>query len=334
VDRRRFLLTSLAGALAAPLGAGAQQAGKVYRIGILAEEPTDTAYRRPEVRVAIDAFNAALRDHGWIENQNFVFVRRITEGRRERYAQAAAELVALQPDVIVTPLGDAAVLALKNATTTTPVVMLVAADPVGTGLVTSLARPGGNITGMSILAPDVSGKRLALLKEAIPRVTRVALLWNSADPGKVSELRYTEAAATALRLTVHPVEVRAGGDFPRAFSIITGLRPEAIVVFSDPLTVVNARQIVAYATQQRLPLIAELRHFAETGALMSYGASLAEMFRRSAAYVDKILRGSKPADLPVEQPTKFEFVINLKTAKALGLTIPPSLLVRADQVIE
>jgi putative ABC transport system substrate-binding protein len=170
VDRRRFLLTALAGALAAPLAAEAQPIGRVYRIGVLAEEPTDTANRRPEVRVAIGAFNAALRDHGWIENQNFVFVRRITEGRRERYAQVAAELVALQPDVIVTPLGDAAVLALKNATTTTPIVMLVAADPVGTGLVTSLARPGGNITGMSILAPEVSGKRLALLKETVPRL--------------------------------------------------------------------------------------------------------------------------------------------------------------------
>ena len=334
MDRRRFVLTSLAGALARPLATEAQQAARVYRIGILADEPTDTANRPPGVQSAIDAFNTALRDHGWIENQNFVFVRRITGGRRERYAQAAAELVALQPDVIVTPLGDAAVLALKNATTTTPVVMLVSADPVGTGLVTSLARPGGNITGMSILAPEVGGKRLALLKEAVPRVARVAVLWNAADPGKASELRDTEAAATALRLTVYPVEVRGSADFPRAFSFMTSLRPDAIVVFSDPLTVVHAGRIVGYATQQRLPLIAELRHFTESGALMSYGASLVEMFRRSAVYVDKILRGSKPADLPVEQPTKFEFVINLKTARTLGLTIPPSLLLRADQVIE
>jgi putative ABC transport system substrate-binding protein len=286
------------------------------------------------VQPLAEALRVGLRDHGWIENENFVFVRRETEGKLERYPLVAAELVALRPDVIVTALGDPAVQALKNATTTIPIVMQVSADPVGSGLVASLARPGGNITGMSILAPEVSGKRLALLKETVPRLARVAVLWNAADPGKAAELRNTETAAKVLKLTVQPVAVRDAGDLPHALSTITSHRPEAIVVFADPLTVTNAQQIIGYATQQRLPLISELRLFAEAGALMSYGASLADMLRRSAAYVDKILRGARPGDLPVEQPTKFEFVINLKTAKALGFTIPPSLLARADQVIE
>jgi putative ABC transport system substrate-binding protein len=328
VDRRRFLLTSLAGALAAPLAAEAQQAAKVYRIGLLG------APRPPTVQPLLDAFLAGLRGHGWIENTNFVFVRSDTEGKPERYPEAAAELVALRPDVIVTGLGEPAIEALKKATEAIPIVMQVSADPVGAGLVASLARPGGNITGMSLLAPEVGGKRLEILTEAVPRTKQVAVLWNAAYPGKEVELRNTQNAAKRLKITVYSVELRGAGDFPQAFSTITRSRSDALVAFADPLTILRAPEIVRYATGQRLPLVSEVREFAETGALMTYGAKLADIFRRSAWHVDKILRGARPADLPIEQPTAFDLVINLATAKALGLTIPPSLLARADQVIE
>jgi len=212
--------------------------------------------------------------------------------------------------------------------------MLVAADPVGTGLVANLARPGGNVTGMSILAPELGGKRLAILKEALGTVSRVAVLWNAAYPGKAAELKDTEATAAALKVTLQAVEIRGASDFRRAFETLGRYRPDALVAFSDPLTMANRQQIVDYTTRQRLPMISELRQFAAAGALMSYGANLADLFRRAAGHVDKILKGVKPGDLPVEQPTKFELVINLKTAKALGLAIPPSVLARADQVIE
>jgi putative tryptophan/tyrosine transport system substrate-binding protein len=327
MDRRRFLLTSLAGALATPLAAGAQQPGNVYRIGVLG------APRPPEVQPLLEAFRLGLRDQGWTENENFVFVRSETDAKPERYPRAAAELVALRPDVIVTALGDLAIEALKNATRTIPIVMQVSADPVGSGLVNSLARPGGNITGMSILAPEVSGKRLEILKEAVSHSTRVAVLWNAADPSKAAELRNTQAAAVRLKILVHSVEVRGVSDFPRAFSTITRTRADALLTLAEPLTILNAQEIVRYATAHRLPLVSEVRQFADAGALMTYGANLADLLRRSAGHVDKILRGVNPSDIPIEQPTRFEFVINLKTAKALGLTIPPSLLARADQVI-
>ena len=316
--------------LALPLAAHAQPAGKIAKIGVLAPPMTDD----PEYRKLWDAFTGGLRDYGWIENQNVVFERRTAEEGSERYSRSAAELVALRPDIIVTGLGEPAILALRKATTTIPIVMLAAADPVGTGLVAKLARPGGNVTGMSILGPELGGKRLAILKEAVATATQVAVLWNAAYPGKAAEFRDSEVIASALRVTLHSVEVRGPNDFHRAFSSLGRLRPDAMVTFADPLTVSNRRQIVDYATRQHLPMIAELRQFAEVGALMSYGASLADLFRRAAGHVDKILKGTKPSDLPVEQPTKFELVINLKTAKALGLTIPQSVLLRADQVIE
>jgi putative ABC transport system substrate-binding protein len=237
-------------------------------------------------------------------------------------------------DVIVTSSGEPAILAAKRATTTIPIVMAVSADPVGTGLVASLARPGGNVTGLSILAPEVAGKRLQLLKDAVPRVSRVAVLWNAAYPGKALELSETQSAAQALGVKLQSVEVRGPDDFPSAFSAITRASPDALITFSDPLTNSERRRIVDFAVRSRLPMISETRSFADTGGLMTYGASVADLVRRSAIYVDKILKGAKPADLPVEQPTKFELVVNLKAAKALGLTIPPSLLLRADQVIQ
>jgi len=313
-----------------PFATTAQQSGKVAKVGVLAGRVVDD----PELRVLWEAFTEGLRDHGWIENQNVVFERRTVVEGPERYSTPASELVSLHPDIIVSGLGEPGILALKKATTTIPIVMLVAADPVGTGLVASLARPGGNVTGMSILAPELGGKRLAILKEAVAKATRVVVLWNAAYPGKAAEFKDSEATAVALKVTVHSVEVRGPEDFHRALSALGRTRADAMVTFADPLTVANRRQIVDYATRQRLPMIAELRQFAEAGALMSYGPSLADLFRRAAGHVDKILKGAKPADLPVEQPTRFELVINLKTARALGLAIPQSILLRADQVIE
>jgi putative ABC transport system substrate-binding protein len=325
MDRRVFIAGGLA-AFARPLAVAAQQPGKVYQIGVLG------ASRLPVPALA-DALRLGLRDRGWIENENFAFVRRESD-TVEGYARVAAELVALRPDVIVTGLGEPAVDALKNATTTIPIVMQVSADPVGSGLVASLPRPGGNITGMSILAPEMSGKRLEILKEAIPRAMRVAVLWNAAYPAKAAELRNTQLAAVQLKVIVHSVEVRRTSDLPRAFSKVTSSRSDALVTLADPLTILNAQEIVRYATANRLPLVSEVRQFADAGALMTYGANLVDLFRRAAGHVDKILRGAPPGDLPVEQPTKFELVINLRTARALGITIAPSLLLRADQTIE
>ncbi|HEY7540375.1 MAG TPA: ABC transporter substrate-binding protein [Methylomirabilota bacterium] len=328
---RRVALAVTLAVLAVPFASAAPSPGQIAKIGVLDQTPLTND---PHLRLIWEAFTGGLREHGWIENQNVVFERRSAAEGPDRYSRPAAELVALQPDVIVTGLGEPAILALKKATTSIPIVMLVSADPVGSGLVASLARPGGNVTGMSILAAEMGGKRLAILKEAISSATRVAVLWNAAYPGKTAEFKATEATAGALKVTLLSVEVRGASDFSRAFSALERLRPDAIVAFSDPLTVLNRRKIVEFAVRQRLPLISELRQFAEAGALMSYGASLTDLFRRAAGHVDKILRGAKPADLPVEQPTKFELIVNMKTAKALGLTIPPSLLLQADQVIE
>jgi putative ABC transport system substrate-binding protein len=289
---------------------------------------------RPAAVVTWGAFKAGLREHGWVENENLVFVFRYSEGRPERYSRLAAELVALKPDLIATGLGEPAIRAVKEATATIPIVMAVASDPVGSGLVASLARPGGNVTGLSILAPAVGGKRLQLLREAVPKVSRVAVLWNAAYPSKEHELKETEAAARTLGIILEPVEVRGPDDFDKAFAAIRRARPDAAIVFSEPLTLTHWRRIVDFVTNNRLPMISEMKEFAEKGALMTYGASLPDLFRRAAGYIDRILKGAKPDDLPVEQPTKFELVINLKTAKALGLTIPPSLLLRADEVIQ
>ncbi len=325
MHRRVFIAGGLA-AFARPRPGAAQQAGKVYRVGVLG------ASRAPVPALA-DALRLGLQDHGWIENENFVFVRRDSD-TVEGYARAAAELVGLRPDVIVTGLGEPGVEALKRATTTIPIVMQVSADPVGTGLVASLARPGGNITGMSILATEMSGKRLEILKEVVPRARRVAVLWNAAYPAKAAELRNTQLAAAQLKVIVHSVEVRDVSDISRALSTVTGTRSDALVTLADPLTILNAQQIVRYATANHLPLVSEVRQFADAGALLTYGANLADLFRRAAGHVDKILRGVVPGDLPIEQPTKFELVINLKTARALGITIAPLLLLRADQTIE
>jgi len=324
-----LIVTLVLGILAAPLASHAQQAGKVPRIGYLSVPRADS----PRAQYLLGVLQQGLRDHGWVEGQNLAIEWRFADGRAERLPDLAAELVRLGVDVLVTSSGDPAIRALQQATSTIPIVMAVSVDPVGTGLVASLARPGGNITGLSIMAAEVGGKRLELLKQAVPQASRVAVLWNPAHPGKEIEWQDTQVAARALGVTLHAVEVRDPADFDGAFVAIARERPDVLIVFTEVLTLTHQRQIVDFATQHRLPMISESREFAATGGLMTYGASLPALFRRAAYYVDRILKGAKPADLPIEQPTKFELVINLKTAQVLGLTIPPALLFQADEVI-
>ena len=315
---------------APPLAADAQEARPVPRIGWLGL----TSANSPRAQYHIDAFRQGLREHGWMEGQNVTIEYRSAEGRSERLADLAAELVRLPVDVLVSGSGEVAIRALRRATSAIPIVMAVSAAPVETGLVASLARPGGNITGLSIQAAEMGGKRLGLLKEAVPHAARVAVLWNAAYPGKDLELKDTQIAARTLGVTLHAVAVRGPDDFDRAFAAIAKERPDALLTFSDALTLNHQRRIVDFAARHRLPLVSEIKEFAEAGGLLTYGASLPALFRRAAYYVDRILKGAKPADLPVERPTKFELVINLKTAKALGVAIPPSLLLGADQVLE
>jgi putative tryptophan/tyrosine transport system substrate-binding protein len=327
MDRRVFLGTVVGGLLAAPLAAEAQQPVKVARIGVLAPgSPTSS----PQLR---EAFRQQLRELGYVEGQNIVIEYRWAEGRAERLPDLAAELVSLNVDVIVAG-GTPGPLAAKHATGTIPIVMTAAGDPVGSGLVASLARPGGNVTGLSARSPDLSGKRLQLLKEVVPGVARVAVLWNAANPYAALVVRETEAAARSLGVQVQFLEVRGPDDFENALPAAIRGRAGALIVVEDPLTFLYLKRIAEFAAQNRLPATYGYREFAEAGGLMTVGPNLADLYRRAAIFVDKILKGAKPADLPIEQPTKFELVINLKTAKALGLTLPPSLLLRADQVIE
>jgi ABC-type uncharacterized transport system substrate-binding protein len=327
MERRSFISGITVGLLAAPLAAEAQPAGKVPRIGFLSPASSTSA---PHI---LEAFRQGLRDFGYVEGQNIVVEYRWAEGGAERLPVLAAELVSLKVDVIVAS-GTPAPLAAKNATKTIPIVMASAGDPVGAGLVASLARPGGNVTGQSTLTPDLGRKRLQLVKELLPGVSRVAVLWNAANPYTVLLVREIEAAARTLKVQIQSLEVRGPDDFENVLPTAISGRAGALAVVDDPLTVSYRTRIVSFASQHRLPAIYGFREFAEAGGLMAFGANLADLYRRAPIYVDKILKGAKPADLPVEQPTKFELVINLKTAKALGLTIPPSLLQRADQVIE
>jgi putative ABC transport system substrate-binding protein len=311
VDRRTFFTGAVA-LLAAPLAAEAQ-ATKVPRIGILHPGAPATSSHFAA------AFDQGLHEHGYREGRNIVLERRFAEAKAERISEIAAELVRLKVDVIVTST-DVGIAAVKQQTQTIPIVMANSTDPVGTGFVGSLARPGGNVTGLSIISPELSGKRLELLKEALP--------------GLSLDYKETESAARSLRLQLQSVEVNRADDFSRAFAALTTGRAEALTVAAFSLAFRNRNQIASLAQQNRLPSIFGLREFADAGGLMAYGPNDADGWRRAATYVDKIRKGAKPGDLPVEQATKFELVINLKTAKALGLTIPPSLLLRADQVIE
>ena len=325
--KRREFITLLGGAAAAwPLAARAQQAGKVYRVAFFsAGEPIQPKNR--------SIFVNGLHELGWIEGRNILFEGRYAGNQLDRLPGLAAELVRLDVDVIVA-IGTLAPLAAKRATTTIPIVMANAGDPLGTKLVASLARPGGNVTGMSLMAPDLGGKRLELLKELLPRLSRVAVVWNAANPYSALVFEETQRAAKTLGVEVQSLEVRSPDDFDVAFDMASRKHADALVVVEDPLTFNHLKRIAEFCAENRLPALYGLRDFAEAGGLMTYGASLGDLFRRAVGFIDKILRGAKPADLPVQQPTKFEFVINLQTARALGITIPPTLLARADEVIE
>ena len=321
------LAVVLALGVLAPRAAEAQQPPRIPRIGVLAAGVPATYVSRYE------AFRRGLREFGYVEGQNIAIEYRYGEGKYERLPALAAELVRLNVDVIVassSPETDAA----KRATTSIPIVFASHGDPVGTGHVASLAKPGGNLTGSSFMTPDLSPKRLELLKEAFPGTTRVAVLWNAANPAKVRDWYAMQAAAPVLSVTLQPHAVRRADDLPSAFAAMTKQRPEALLTLDDPLMLSSRASIVAFAAKARLPTIYGHRQYSDAGGLMAYGPNVVENYRRAAYFVDKILKGAKPADLPVEQPTKFELVINLKTAKALGLTIPQSLLLRADQVIQ
>jgi len=329
MDRRAFISGITVGLLSAPLATGAQPAAKIARIGYLATNLAANPHL-PE------AFRRGMRDLGYVEGRNVVIEYRSAEERLERLPALAAELVALKVDVIVAPNTPAA-LAAKQATRTLPIVFAFAGDPVTGGLVTSLAQPRGNVTGLSLLGPELVGKCLEQLKQAVPGASRIAFLW---QPGALDErtekdrLKRAEAAAQALEVRLQFVEARGPEDFDRAFSDMTRARAGALAVLGGAMLFAQRRRLVDLAAKNRLPAVYSWRDFVDVGGLMSYGPDLADLLRRAATYVDKILKGAKPADLPVEQPTKFELVINLKTARALGLTIPPSLLQRADQVIE
>ena len=324
--RRRIMGFILAlGILSVPFSSDAQPPGKVYRIGYL-----DTT---PAPAPLWDALLDGLRAHGYSEGQNLVFERRFSEGNAERFPAFAAEMVRLRVDLILVRTTPAA-LAAQHVTQTIPIVIPTAIDPVGAGLVASLARPGGNVTGLRVLAPELSGKRLELLKEVVPGMTRVAVLWNAANPANAAVWQEMQAAAHALGLLLHSQDVRDPQDFEGAFARTAQARPDALLVLGDALIYMDRQHTVAFATQQHLPSVFADRESVMAGGLMSYGPSRSDLFRRAATYVDKILKGAKPADLPVEQPTKFELVLNLKTAQALGLTFPPTLLVLADEVIQ
>src|SRR5262245_5886144 len=331
MDSRRCLLTSLAGMLAKPLAAHAEQPTKAHRIGMLG--PSDVGTGTPYV----DAFRQGMRELGWVEGKSFVIEYRWADGRPERLPTLAADLVRLQVDVILTGAATANRPA-KDATKTIPIVMTTGSNPVETGLVASLARPGGNITGLSNSAgPEIAGKEIGLLKEALPKVSQVALLWTPTNPAVGPLVSEAERAAQAMSLKLQSLPVRGSDDLETAFSAMTRGRAGALLILSDVLFFVHRTRLIDLWTKNRLPTVwggPGAGDLVKVGALMGYGPSVSDLFRRAATYVDRILKGAKPADLPVEQPTKFELTINLKTAKTLGLTIPPSLLARADEVIQ
>jgi putative tryptophan/tyrosine transport system substrate-binding protein len=324
--RRAFLGTLAGGLLAAPLAAQAQPAGKVYRIGWLS--PGTAAGGLPN----LDALRAGLRDLGYVEGRNFTIEARWADGQIPRLPSLAVELVGLHVDVICTA-GSPASGAAKQATATIPIVFANVAFPDQSGLVATYARPGGNITGVAFIGPEY-GKRLELLKEVNPKMSRVALIYNPDNRGSILALQETQRWAKDLRLTLEPHELRGPGDFERVFAAIGRARPDALMTTADAFIASYATRIVQFAAKNRIPSMYPGREFVAAGGLMFYGGSIPEIYRRAAVYVDRILKGAKPSELPVEQPIKFDMVINLKTAKTLGLTLPQSLLLRADEVIQ
>ena len=313
--------------LAFGFSAEAQQPKKVPLIGFLGATSPSTISDR------VEAFRQGLRELGYVEGKNIVVEYRWAEGKIERLPDLATELVRLKVDVIVSG-GNSATQAAKKATNTIPIVMTQVSDPVASGFVASLARPGGNITGLSTLAPEISGKRLELLKEIVPRLSRVTVLGTSNEPGTAQALRETEVAAGAFKVKLQYLDILGPKDIETAFRTAAKGRADAVVALSSPFLLAHRTQVADLAVKSRLPATYYSAEFVEAGGLMSYGVSFPDLYRRAATYVDKILKGAKPADLPVEQPTKFEFIINLKAAKQIGLTISPNVLARADRVIK
>jgi putative ABC transport system substrate-binding protein len=327
MERRAFLAGSAA-LVAAPLAAEAQQPGKVYRVGILTNKASDPA----EIRLW-QAFRSGLRERGWIEGQNILIEFRAAEGNIARLPELAADLVRLKVDLIVAR-ASIWVQPAKEATSSIPIVFLTHADPVGTGHVASLARPGGNITGLAVLMTDLAPKELELLISAVPAAKRIAVLWNPDAPSHPPALKALEDAGRTLRVQLQAVGARTAGELEGAFAAMARARAQAVLVLATAIFLAERQRVAELAIKHRLPTMSNFKDAVEAGGLLSYSPNWDDLYRRGAIYVDKILKGAKPADLPVEQATKFELVINLKTAKALGLTIPPSLLARADQVIE
>ena len=325
----RKLMLALSAALGACLiaalpAAEAQEPGKVFRVGSFS----------PAGNPALEGvFLEALRSLGYVEGNNLVFERRYADNQLDRLPSLAAELVGLKVDVIVAT-GTVAPLVLKKVTTTIPIVIWSAGDPVGSGIVSSLARPGGNVTGLTIDSPELAGKRLQLLKEIVPGVTHVAVIWNAANPYAAVVYKETQQAARSLAIEIKSVEVRSPSDFDGALGAVIKDNSGGLVVVEDPLTFSEMTRIVNFATTHRLPVMYGMKEFVSAGGLIAYGPSYPDLLRRAATYVDKILKGAKPGDLPIQQPTKFELAINLKTAKALSLTIPQSLLLRTDELIQ
>ena len=325
MDRRRFLLTSLAGILAAPLGGGAQQAGRIYRIGYLSFSPNSAAEA---------AFREGLRELGYVEGKNFVIEHRWAHPDPARFSSLAAELVAARVDVIVASFNPA-VIAAKTATTTIPIVGLIVLEPVETGIVRSMARPGGNVTGLAWEhGTDPAVKKLEIFKELVPTASRMAAVWNPTVPGLARYWEPFKTAAKALGIAVYSVEYSRAGDLDRAMASIPQNRPNAIFFWGDPIAGERRQELCDFALKNRLPTLGPGGRYVESGCLISYAPPVFDQFRRASLYVDKILKGANPADLPMEQPTKYELIINAKTAKTLGLPIPPLLRLRADQVIE
>jgi putative ABC transport system substrate-binding protein len=328
--RRREFITLLGGAAAVwPPAASAQQGSTVRRIGFLLPGGARTTV----VRAQLEAFRQGLKEYGWIDGQNISVEYRFAEGKEDALPRLAADLVRSQLDVIVAE-GTAAIRAAKTATQTIPIVMATSSDPVGNGLVASLNRPGGNVTGRSLQTAELSGKRLQLLTEIVPKLARVAVFSNPLNPSIAAVIEQTKAAAQSLGIEIHLVEVQAPDHFESAFTAVTRASADALIVLPDPMLYGQHPRIVTFATASRLPALFPEREVTEAGGLVAYGPSIPASFQRSAAYVDKILRGAKPADLPVEQPTTFELAVNLQTARAIGVTIPTSILLRADEVIE
>ena len=328
INRRRFIGALAGGLVTAPLAARAQQAGTAHRIGVLENLEAGANVAN------LNAFRQRLRELGYVEGQNLVIEHRSADGRPERFPDLAVELVQLKSDVIVTN-GDEAASAARRATRTTPIVMASSLDPVGTGVVASLARPGGNVTGFHFWAsPKLGGQRLQLLKELVPSLSRVALLWNSGNIYSHLVVKETETVASASGVQLQRLDVNRPWDLERAFEAAMLGQVDALIPVDDYLTVTDRVRIVDFAAMSRLPAIYGLREFVDAGGLIAYGTDRRDLFQRSATYVDRILRGTRPADLPVEAPTKFELIVNLKTAKALGLTVPRTILVRADQIIQ